>query len=247
MNPIPFLPRRATRTPLPDWILDQLTGNRPPADPAGVTDPVKTLMRSALESSGLRESDLLEIISQETDYDPKSCMIYQTLQGECCDESFQKRINRILRITDEKWAEANRFRKGFTLGEMNFSRYEECRSGAYREYTKKGPYLRVLRKRVDWWSFSKQVGYVHHRDLSIDMHGAAGFSPPSAEEMAWMIAHHPESCHSDFFRNPSFQREQLIGGYRYHRLPDEVHTYDAQGNLYASGVLFVPIPPGTCY
>lgn len=245
MKSIPFLARGTKPAPLPDWVLNQLADGRQPSDPACAANPVKTLMYAALESSGLHESDLLEIILRETDYDPKSCMIYKALHGECEDAVFQKRINHILQVSDEQWAEANHFRKGFALGQMNFARYEECRSSARREYRKKDPYLRVLRSRVAWWSFSKQVGYVHHRDLSIDMHGVADFSPPSAEEMASMIAHYPESCHSDFFRNPYFQKEQLIGGYRYHRLPDEVHTYDAQGNIYASGGILAPNPPGT--
>lgn len=184
MKSIPFLARGTKPAPLPDWVLNQLTDMRKPSDPHRSPDPVKTLMHAALESSGLSESDLLEQVSLEIDFDPRSCMIYNALLGECSDDSFQKRINHILHITEEQWQESNHLKNQLLQEQMKLRSKDEFRSSAHHDYRKKGPYLRVLRSRVAWWSFSKLVGYVYHRDLSIEMHGVADFSPPSAEEMA---------------------------------------------------------------
>lgn len=245
MNPIPFLAKRAAPAPLPDWILHQLTDKRSLANPTCVTDPVKTLMSSALESSGLLESDLLEIISRETDYDPKTCMIYKALLGACGDEAFQKHINRILHVPDEIWEEATRLRSQLLDEQREISRHDECRSSAHHDYRKKGPFLRLLKPTTTRLPFTARIMYVHRRDQTVDMNGMHDFNPPSAREMQSMIANHPDACGSGFLRSAFFRVYPIVGGYRYHRLPDEIHTYDAHGNLFASGGVLTPNPPGT--
>lgn len=246
MKPISFLARGTKPAPLPDWILNQLTDMRNPSVPARFPDPVKTLMHAALESSGLSESDLLEQVSREIDIDPKSCMIYKALLGKCGDDAFQKRINRILHVSDEQWQES--LQQGMHQHQemLEKTRKHDNLVHAHQDYRMRGPFLRVLKRASPRISFSMQVHYIHRRDLTVDMHGVDEFLPPSAEEMGTMIANQPDSCSDEFFHKEYVREQLLCGGFRYHRLPDEVHTYDAQGKLYASGGALTPNPPGTC-
>ena len=91
------------------------------------------------------------------------------------------------------------------------------------------------------------MGYVYSRDLTIDMHGSENFSPHTAEEMSAMISQHPTSCHTDFFEKFSTLEHPIIGGYLYHRLPGEMHTFDAQGKHIASGGIYPAFPPNIAF
>lgn len=238
VNLIAFLPHKAKPAPLPEWILDQLTalqqGN------ANAIDPVKALMQSALEASGISESDLAAIVSRYIPYNPRECKIHDSLQGTCTDSAFQYRIANILNISDEQWKAALR-KKQRMASEAKYNPRE------YENYRQKGPYLRMLKNQSVRLSFSQQYGYVHSRDVTIDMHGCEDFSPPTSEEMSAMIAQHPTFCHNPFFEKFSAYEDPIIGGYLYHRLPDEMHSYDPQGNPIASGNIYPAFPPNVSF
>ena len=247
MTPIPILPSGSKPAPLPTWILDLLVDRDPTPPSSPEINPVQALMDTALASSGLTEGDLCNIVTESMPYNPREGKIHQALKGECADVSFQRTINRILNITDEQWNQANRFRKKISGQPMSFAAYHEKRSKAHYEFRNKGPYLRVLRNRDVPWSFSKQVGYIQNRDLTIDMHGMQDSSPPTAEEMASMISNHPASCHTGFFDKFRTPEHPIIGGYLYHRLPDEMHTFDAKGKHIASGDIYPAFPPNVVF
>jgi hypothetical protein len=63
------------------------------------------------------------------------------------------------------------------------------------------------------------------------------FHPPTAEEMGAVIATRPETC-----AHPFAQNHHVIGGYLYHRLPDELHVYDLEGRIIASGGISLKLP-----
>jgi hypothetical protein len=238
MKPISFLPLNTKSAPLPEWILDELDHLQQAN--ANAIDPVKALMQSALDASGISESDLASIVSLHIPYNPRECKIHDSLQGTCTDSSFQYRIVKILNISDEQWRTALR-KKQRMVSEAKYYP-KECES-----YRQKGPYLRVLKNCSVRLSFSQQMGYVYSRDLTIDMHGSENFSPHTAEEMSAMISQHPTSCHTDFFEKFSTLEHPIIGGYLYHRLPGEMHTFDAQGKHIASGGIYPAFPPNIAF
>ena len=238
MKVIAFLPHNAKPAPLPEWILAQLKDLQQAN--ANAIDPVKALMQSALEATGISESDLAAIVSRDIPYNPRECKIHDSLQGTCADSAFQNRIANILNISNEQWQAALR-KKQRMASEAKYHPKE------YENYRQKGPYLRVLKNRSLRLSFSQQYGYVLSRDLTIDMNGCEDFSPPTAEEMSAMIAQHPTSCHTAFFEKFSAREHPIIGGYLYHRLPDEMHSYDPQGKPIASGSIYPTFPPNVSF
>ena len=238
MKPIPFLPHNAKPAPLPEWILDQLTALQQAN--AHAIDPVKTLMQSALDASGISESDLAAIVSRYIPYNSRECKIHDSLQGTCTDSAFQNRIAHILNISNEQRQAALRKKQRMALETKHLPK-------EYENFRQKGPYLRVLKNRSLRLSFSQQYGYVLNRDLTIDMHGNEDFLPPTTEEMSAMIAQHPTSCHNPFFEKFSASEHPIIGGYLYHRLPGEMHTFDAQGKHIASGGIYPAFPPNIAF
>jgi hypothetical protein len=238
MRHIAFLPRDGNPAPLPDWILSQLIDLPGNPDISHALDPVEILMNAALDASGLHEGGLLERVREVMDCDPKSLMIQKALHGRCDNDDLQKLINRILNVSDEQWQLATRQREdGIARIKSNDSQIR-----GHREYRKKAPFLRIFKDASLHVGFSEFVSYIHTRDLSVDMRGSEEFQPPSAEEMGAMIAKNSGVILEGFRLN-----YQSHGGYLYHRLPNEIHTYDYSGNLYASGATYrdTPNPPGT--
>ena len=233
MKRIHFLPHNAKPAPLPTWILEQVKELQHANSNA--INPVKALMQSALNASGISEAELANIVSRNTPYNSRECKIHDSLHGTCTDSDFQDRIAQILHIPQESWLAARQ--KQQRMASQNQYLLKE-----YENYRQKGPYLRVLKNRSLRLSFSQQMGYVMNRDLTIDMHGNEDFLPPTAEEMSAMIAQHPTSCHNAFFEKFRTSEYPIIGGYLYHRLPDEMHTFDPDGKLIASGDIYPAFP-----
>lgn len=238
MRPIAFLPRDGNPAPLPDWILSQIIDSRGNPDISHAPDPVKILMHAALDASGLHEGGLLERVRGEMDLNPKSLVIHKTLHGRCDNDDLQKLINRILNVSDEQWQLATRRREE----EMARTENADSRILGHREYRKRGPFLRIFKDASLRVGVSEFVSYTLTRHLSVDMRGVEEFQPPSAADMGAMIAQHSGVILEGFRL-----KHQSHGGYLYHRLPNEIHTYDWSGKIYASGVTYrdTPRPPGT--
>ncbi len=77
----------------------------------------------------------------------------------------------------------------------------------------------------------------YHLTRQVKTGGKNEFHPPTAEEMATVIATQPGIC-----AHPHAQDLHIIGGYLYHRLPNELHVYNLQGQLIASGDTTLTIP-----
>jgi hypothetical protein len=240
MTLIAFLPRDVAPAPLPDWVQSQLIDSQDNPDISHTPDPVKILMHAALDASGLHEGGLLERVREEIHSDPKSLAIQQALHGRCDNDDLQKLINRILKISDDQWQLAIRQRDDDTARIKD----NDSQILSHQEYRKKGPFLRILKDASLRVGVSEFRSYIHTRDLSVDMRGVDDFQPPSPEEMGTMIAHH-----SDVILQGFRLKHQSHGGYLYHRLPNEVYTFDDSGNLHASGNTYraTPNPPGTSF
>jgi len=103
-------------------------------------------------------------------------------------------------------------------------------------YRNHGPCLHALQTPESWFA---TVGFAdpYHLTRQIRTGRKNEFHPPTAEEMAAVITTQPETC-----AHPHAQDLHIIGGYLYHRLPDELHIYNLQGRIIASGDLTLPLP-----
>lgn len=105
-----------------------------------------------------------------------------------------------------------------------------------KHYRSQGPCLYSLQTPESWFA---TAGFAdpYHLTRQIRIGGKTGFHPPTAEEMATVIATQPETC-----AHPHAQDLHIIGGYLYHRLPGELHVYDLEGRIIAFGDLALPLP-----
>ncbi len=103
-------------------------------------------------------------------------------------------------------------------------------------YRRQGPCLHALQTPESWFA---TAGFAdpYHLTRQVRTGGKNEFHPPTAEEMAAVIATQPETC-----AHPHAQDLHIIGGYLYHRLPDELHVYDAQGRIIAFGGITLTLP-----
>jgi hypothetical protein len=103
-------------------------------------------------------------------------------------------------------------------------------------YRRQGPCLHALQTPESWFA---TAGFAdpYHLTRQVRTGGKNEFHPPTAEEMAAVITTQPETC-----AHPHAQDLHIIGGYLYHRLPDELHVYDLQGRIIASGGITLTLP-----
>ena len=105
-----------------------------------------------------------------------------------------------------------------------------------KHYRSQGPCLYGLQTPESWFT-AAVFADPYHLTRQVKTGGKNEFHPPTAEEMAAVIATQPETC-----AHPHAQDLHIIGAYLYHRLPDELHVYDIQGRIIASGGITLKLP-----
>ena len=195
------------------------------------------ILRPLIEASGLSREELCERMYRregKTQINPE--YIYQALANP---EMESWLISRFLKALGIDW---NDYRSAFEQQDKVYSEifdnYIETRNlhKAYRDY---GPRLFALVKE------SCDMPFYEGKDLllltrAVDTRKMKEFDPPSAKAISEIIAKDPLMC--------SYQktREQFpINGYLYYRLPNEVHSYDLNGKLIASGDARLQPPHGS--
>jgi hypothetical protein len=226
---ISFLPYRLKPTPpkLPDWILEQLIDENEYPDFADSFPSASRVLRPLIEASGLSHEELCERMYRregKTQITPE--YIDQALANP---EMESWLISRFLKALGIDW---NDYRSAMEQQDKVFSeiydKYNEtCKlHKAYRDY---GPRLFALVKE------SYDMPFYGGKDLllltrAVDTRKMKEFDPPSTKAISEIIAKDPLTC--------SYQktRERFpINSYLYYRLPNEIHSYDLNGKLIASG------------
>jgi hypothetical protein len=109
---------------------------------------------------------------------------------------------------------------------------------ALKSYATYGPHLFGLFKAEERSPYFGSSKPPELRQLNMKLEKAP-FNPPSAEAVGHAIAKHLAT------RPPLAVSERYaVAAYRYHRLPNEFHDFDLQGNLLASGDASMDAPPG---
>jgi hypothetical protein len=230
----PFRPiRRDPATPdLPAWIIDELDHSKLPEIHFARTH--SDYIQPFIAASGL---SLQEICQRMQRPESKTLITPELLEKTLIDDSPETWILcRLFKALDVSW-------EGYRVYEEEQSAV--CNKAIERRletkyllshYRNHGPCLHALQTPESWFA---TAGFAdpYHLTRQVKTGRKNEFHPPTAEEMAAVIASQPETC-----AHPHAQDLHIIGGYLYHRLPDELHVYDLEGSIIASGGLTLTLP-----
>jgi hypothetical protein len=234
MPSTPFHPFRKNppAAALPAWVIDEL--DHPKLPEVHFTRTHAEYVLPFIDASGL---SLDEICQRMQRPGGKTFITPKLLEETLIDDSPETWILcRLFKALDVPW-------EGYRIYEEEQSALRDKAIKAklsaqdlLNRYRRAGPCLHALQTPESWFA---TVGFAdpYHLTRQLKTGGKTGFHPPTAEEMATVIATQPETC-----AHPHAQDLHLIGGYLYHRLPDELHIYNLQGRIIASGDLTLPLP-----
>jgi hypothetical protein len=235
MSSHPFRPfRRDPSAPLfPKRVFDQLHKPKLPKVPPYEIQPGRYLI-PFINASGFS----LEEISQRMQLPPSKTaittrLIEKTLTSDDPEMWIIARIFKALKLDWEDFRVLQE--KQRALHEEAYARYKQAKK-LLLLYQGTGSGLHTLLSYEAWLSTFGMIGSYH---LTRQIHTGPKYSfvTPTAEEMAAIIATQPETC-----THPCVRELELAAAYLYHRLPNELHLYNLQGQLIASGDTTLTIP-----
>ncbi len=234
MPPSPFKPfRRNPSTPaLPAWVIKAL--DHPKLPEVHFTRTHADYILPYIDASGL---SLDEICQRMQRPEGKTLITPKLLEKNLISHSPETWILcRLFKALDVPWEGYRVYEE--EQNDLFFKSQETRRNAEYHlnRYRRQGPCLHALQTPESWFA---TAGFAdpYHLTRQVRTGGKTKFHPPAAEEMAAVIATQPESC-----AHPHAQDLHIIGGYLYHRLPDELHVYDLEGRIIASGGNTLQIP-----
>ena len=236
--PIQFQPFRLNPKPpvLPQWIVDACKEGIAHANATSTTPFMAGTLQGMIEASGLRIEELCERMQKpgaKTQITPE--FLAEALADDMPESWVQMRILKALGIS---WDDYERVIHSNIEASNRAHQVSQPLRDAYAHYQRYGPRVHALVKDP----LSKHVHGTDellrlHRLLKLETQSC--FDPPTAETMAQTIATSP-----DLGFPPLITNSYTVAGYRYYRLPDEVHDFDLQGNHLASGRPHLEPPPG---
>lgn len=234
MKPHPFRPfrRNPTAPALPLWVIKELDHTKLPEVPNTRTHSAYIL--PFIDASGL---SLDEICQRMQRPEGKTLITPELLEKTLISHSPETwMLCRLFKALDVPWEGYRVYEE--EQNDLFFKSQETRRDAQYHlnHYRSQGPCLYALQTPESWFA---TAGFADPYQLTrqIRTGGKNEFHPPTAEEMAAVIATQPGIC-----AHPHAQNLHIIGGYLYHRLPDELHVYDAQGRIIASGRITLTLP-----
>ena len=230
----PFRPfRRNPPTPdLPAWIIEELDHSNLPE--VHLTRAHSDYIQPFIAASSL---SLQEICQRMQRPEGKTLITPELLEKTLISHSPETwMLCRLFKALDVPWEGYRVYEE--EQNDLFFKSLETRREAEYhlKHYRSQGPCLYSLQTPESWFA---TAGFAdpYHLTRQIRTGGKTGFHPPTAEEMAEVIATQPETC-----AHPHAQDLHIIGGYLYHRLPDELHVYDLEGRIIASGGITLTLP-----
>lgn len=230
----PFRPfRRSPTAPaLPLWVIKELDHTKLPEVPDTRTHSAYIL--PFIDASGL---SLDEICQRMKRSEGKTPITPKLLEKNLIDDSPETWILcRLFKALDVPWEGYRVYQEEQSALRDKALKTKWAAEYHLNHYRSHGPCLYSLQTPESWFA---TAGFAdpYHLTRQIRTGGKTGFHPPTAEEMATVIATQPETC-----AHPHAQDLHIIGGYLYHRLLDELHVYDAQGRIIASGGITLTLP-----
>ncbi len=230
----PFRPFRKN-PPAPDFpasFLAEMDENRLPDIP--FMNVHVEYLQPYIKASGLTPEELCERMQRPGG---KTRITPELLEKTLTDYGPEMwMICRIFKALDVSWDGFRKFEEEYN---ERISNSIKRRSNAiyhlnhYRHY---GPCLHVLQT-VELRMVADGLTDTNRLFRQIKLSKKLEFHPPTAEEIAAVIATQPDAC-----SHPYAKKYHDIGGYLYHRLPNEFYLYDLQGNMVLSGGIDLEIP-----
>lgn len=235
MSSHPFRPfRRDPSAPLfPKRVFDQLHKPKLPKVPPYEIQPGRYLI-PFIDASGLS----LKVICQRMQLpQSKTAITIQLIEKNLTgDDPEMWIISRLFKALKLDWEDFRILQeKQRQLHEEAHTRYKQAKK-LLLLYQGSGPRLHTLPSYEVWLGIVGMIG-PYHLTRQIDTGPKYSFITPTAEEMAAVIATQPENC-----AHPCVRELELASAYLYHRLPDELHLYNLEGQLIASGDTTLAIP-----
>lgn len=208
--------------PLPDDVLAIMIDQDGTPTECLPPSPLSRLYRETFKASGLTRVELHERLAWGTNVSKVLRHFDSLLDGTCEIPGFEDRFVEVMGIPGESLIRARAENVVWCDEALN----HRNRSASHNVYRSLGPYVLVFPN--EKWkpvTNNSRHGFEMIRRIPIDMACYPKFEPPSPENMGQTIAKSPELI----IRN--LLPLSHIGGYLYHRLPDELHTFDTSGNL----------------
>lgn len=230
----PFRPfRREPTTPvLPAWAIDKLDHPQLPEVPD--VGSLSTYIQPFINASGLSLGEICQRMQHPI---CKTLITPKLLEESLTSYSMETWIAcRLFKALEVPW-------DGYRLyQEEQSSRHDKALKTRWdaeyhiNYYRRHGPCLHALQTTESWCA---TAGFAdpYHLTRQVKAGATNNFNPPDVEQMAAIIRAQPETC-----AHPHAQVLHIIGGYLYHRFPDELHLFDAQGRILASGGITLPLP-----
>lgn len=220
---------------LPQWINDQLDEyeNNPPSEPHPPTK-IEIIIK-AIEDSGLDRKELCKRMRKENG---KTQITPDYIDKALANERLETwLLMRFLNALNIKWED---YAKICSENDEKMSRITDnvLRTlQGLREYRTYGPHLHALIRPLKW-TFHHSLSDQQMLIKLAMVHDEESFDPPSAEEVGYTI-----SKSAKFFMCKTARERFEIGGYRYHRMPNEIYDFDIEGSLVATGPINMDTPP----
>lgn len=230
----PFRPiRRNPPAPdLPAWVIKEMDHPKLPEVPDTRTHSAYIL--PFIDASGLSLDDICQRMQRPGD---KTLITAKLLERNLISHSPETRILcRLFIALDVPWEGYRLYQEEQSALRDKALKTQRAAGYLLSHYRSQGPCLHALQTPESWFA---TAGFAdpYHLTRQVRTGGKTEFHPPTAEEMAEVIATQPETC-----AHPHAQDLHIIGGYLYHRLPAELHVYDAKGRIIASGGITLTLP-----
>lgn len=230
----PFLPFRKNPTPpaFPAWVIDELNLIKLPE--VTFIQTHSTYIKPFIEASGLTQEELCERMQSSG---RKTTITPELLQNTLTSNDPEIWIiSSIFKALDVSWDGFLKFEEEYNERISKSLRTLSDANDRIKNYRQYGPCLYALQT-VESWMTTAGIAAPYHFVRQVKFAGQSEFHPPVAEQITALIAHKPEDCIH------SVAREfYSIGGFLYHRLPNELYLYDQQGHILASGGVELVIP-----
>jgi len=229
----PLFQTRRFRPGIPQSILDSMVPSEEPEYYHTVNAPFARTFREVAAASGLTRKDILQRLQPNQNVTKSYRVIDTVLDGSKTRPQALQRVADALGISPETYAKIEAEDRAWQLERAQGRRLRHLHN-AYRRY---GPHFYIL-PRIDWWPCLLSItgdGFLYAQLP----HGVENgeFITPDFDEISGIIQNSTDWHHPRLGKN--------AGAYLYHRLPNQMATFDLEGNFIAEGDCSLAPPPGT--
>lgn len=229
----PLIQTHRIQPNIPQSVLDTLLPNKEPDHFRTINAPFARTFREVVAAAGLTRKDILQRLQPNQNVTKSLNLIDNVLDGSTMQPLALQRVADALSISSDTYAKLEAEDRAWQQERSKARRMRHVHN-AYRLY---GPYIYIL-PRHDWRPSLLSIsgdGFLYHQLPHIVENDE--FITLDYDEISRFIQHATDWHHPRLKDN--------AGAYLYHRRPNQMATFDLQGNLIAEGDCLLAPPPGT--